>query len=216
MMVEAVALSVKHSTTSAEALIYPLIARVSVSSRVYPPTPVRNASVINISHKPSQGICLSSDTFLDLTGCPFGIQQHVLTGAVIHAHCGAGSNRSQRRALRARVAPAAKDIAVRMSRTRRHARRLAYIGPEHHCHIKQEAKTPSYHTYRQSRQLTQQRRRDWQGRHPCTVHQSLCDKGSTTTTPNLRASCDCERLRLGLRASAQSATGAVVSCETYP
>ena len=74
------------------------------------------------------------------------------------------------------------------------SRRLAYIGPEHHCHIKQEAKTPSYHTYRQSRQLTQQRRRDWQGRRPCTVHQSLCDKGSTTTTPNLRASCDCERL----------------------
>eukprot|EP00964_Phaeocystis_antarctica_P049374 scaffold28640_cov75-Phaeocystis_antarctica.AAC.6 len=30
---------------------------------------------------------------------------------LIHAHCGAGSNRSQRRALRARVAPAAKDIA---------------------------------------------------------------------------------------------------------
>eukprot|EP00964_Phaeocystis_antarctica_P022487 scaffold12479_cov51-Phaeocystis_antarctica.AAC.3 len=50
MVVEAVALSVKHSNQLQLKLWY-LIARVSLSSRVYPPTPVRNASVINISQK---------------------------------------------------------------------------------------------------------------------------------------------------------------------
>ena len=50
MMVEALALSVNHSNNFSCSSDYPVIARVSVSSRVYPPTPaVRNASVINIS-----------------------------------------------------------------------------------------------------------------------------------------------------------------------